>query len=50
LDLKDFAHEKKKGKAVLERVLNNTLRKIKEAIGEIQPCYGQGMVITYINL
>ncbi len=50
LDLKDFADEKKKGKAVLERVLNNTLRKIKEAIGEIQPCYGQGMVITYINL
>jgi hypothetical protein len=33
LDLKDFADEKKKGKAVLERVLNNTLRKFKEAIG-----------------
>ena len=33
LDLKDFADEKKKDIAVLERVLNNTLRKIKEAIG-----------------
>jgi hypothetical protein len=33
LDLKDFSDEKKKDKAVLERVLNNTLRKIKEAIG-----------------
>jgi hypothetical protein len=33
LDLKDFSDEKKKDKAVLERVLNNILRKIKEAIG-----------------
>ena len=33
LDLKDFSDKKKKDKAVLERVLNNILRKIKEAIG-----------------
>jgi hypothetical protein len=33
LDLKDFSDEKKKDKAVLERVLNNILRKIKDAIG-----------------
>jgi hypothetical protein len=33
LDLKDFAHEKKKGKAVLDRVLNKTLQKITESIG-----------------
>jgi hypothetical protein len=33
LDLKDFADETKRGKAVLERVLNNTLQKIKESIG-----------------
>src|ERR671939_259428 len=33
LDLKDFANEKKKGKAVLERALNNALLKIRESIG-----------------
>jgi hypothetical protein len=33
LDLKDFADETKKGKAVLERVLNKTLLKIRESIG-----------------
>jgi hypothetical protein len=33
LDLKDFSDEKKRGKAVLDRVLNRTLRKIKESIG-----------------
>jgi hypothetical protein len=35
VDSKDFINEdsKKKGKAVLERVLNNTLQKIKESIG-----------------
>jgi hypothetical protein len=33
LDLKDLADETKKGKAVLERALNNTLHKIKETIG-----------------
>ena len=33
LDLKDFAYEKKTGKAVLERALNNTLREIRESIG-----------------
>jgi hypothetical protein len=33
LDLKDFADEKKKGKAVLDRVLNKTLQKIKATIG-----------------
>ena len=33
LDLKDFADETKKGKAVLDRVLNNALQKIKESIG-----------------
>ena len=33
LDLKDFSNETKKGKAVLERALNNSLRKIRESIG-----------------
>ena len=36
LDLKDFADEedsKKRGKAVLKRMLNNTLRKIRESVG-----------------
>jgi hypothetical protein len=33
LDLKDFADEKKKGKAVLDRVLNKSLQKIRESIG-----------------
>jgi Primase X len=33
LDLKDFAYEKKTGKAVLDGVLNKTLQKIKETIG-----------------
>jgi Primase X len=33
LDLKDFANETKKGKAVLERALSKTLQKIKESIG-----------------
>jgi hypothetical protein len=33
LDLKDFADEKKKGKAVFERALNKTLQNIKSSIG-----------------
>jgi hypothetical protein len=33
LDLKDFADERKRGKAVLDRVLNKTLQKITESIG-----------------
>jgi len=33
LDLKDFADETKKGKAVLDRTLNNTLKSIKESFG-----------------
>jgi Primase X len=33
LDLKDFADEKKKGKAALDRVLASTLKSIKESIG-----------------
>src|SRR5919108_1874447 len=33
LDLKDFADERKRGKPVLDRVLNKTLQKITESIG-----------------
>ena len=33
LDLKDFADEKKKGKAVFERALNKTVQNIKSSIG-----------------
>jgi Primase X len=33
LDLKDFADERKKGKAALDRVLISTLKSIKESIG-----------------
>lgn len=33
LDLKDFPKEMKKGRAVLDRVLNKTLQKIRESIG-----------------
>src|ERR671918_1003732 len=33
LDLKDFGNESKKGKAVLDRILNKILQKISESIG-----------------
>jgi hypothetical protein len=33
LDSKDFPNEMKKGQAILDRVLNNTLHKIKESTG-----------------
>jgi hypothetical protein len=33
LDLKDFPNEMKKGQAILDRVLNKTLHKIKESTG-----------------
>jgi hypothetical protein len=33
LDLKDFADERKKGKALLERALKKTLQKVKDSIG-----------------
>jgi hypothetical protein len=53
LDSNDFpnqASSNKQGKSVLDKILDKTLQKITESIGEIQPYYEKVMVTTYTNL